>query len=104
MEDHIRWGILGTGNIAARMAEAIGVVDGASLVAVASRTGSKAQEFARTHGVGRSYAAYEALAADPGVDAVYIATPHPYHCANTLLCLKSGKAVLCEKPLAMNER
>jgi predicted dehydrogenase len=61
-----------------------------------------AQQFALEFGVARLHDSYEALAADPTVDAIYIATPHTYHCANTLLCLQAGKAVLCEKPFAIN--
>jgi len=104
MDKKIRWGILGTGWIAQKMAEALSIVNDASLVAVGSRTKDKADEFARRYRVGTAYGSYEELAVDPGIDIVYIATPHPYHCANTLLCLRNGKAVLCEKPFAMNEK
>ncbi len=104
MEKNIRWGILGTGWIAEKMATALQSVNDAALVAVASRTTEKANEFAHRFHVETAYGSYEELAADPRVDVVYIATPHPFHCANTLLCLRNGKAVLCEKPFAMNER
>jgi dihydrodiol dehydrogenase / D-xylose 1-dehydrogenase (NADP) len=104
MDKKIRWGILGTGWIAEKMAEALSIVNEASLVAVGSRTKDKANEFARRYRVGTAYGSYEELAVDPGIDVVYIATPHPYHCANTLMCLRNGKAVLCEKPFAMNEK
>lgn len=104
MKQRIRWGIIGTGWIAGKMAEGLAVVQDATLAAVASRTKTKAVDFARRHQAGTAYGSYEELAADPDIDVVYVATPHPYHCANTLMCLKNGKAVLCEKPFAMNEK
>ena len=104
MEPGIRWGIIGTGWIAAKMAEALAVVPGASLVAVGSRTGEGAAAFARQYGVRKACGSYEELVADAEVDVVYVATPHPLHCANTLMALGRGKAVLCEKPFGMNER
>lgn len=103
MDKKIRWGILGTGWIAEKMVEAIAAVDDASLVAVGSRTSEKANEFARRFNVGTAHGSYEALANDPHVDVVYIATPNTLHCDNTIMCLRNGKAVLCEKPFAMNE-
>ncbi len=103
MDKTIKWGILGTGWIADKMAEALTVVEGAELAAVGSRTRKGAEEFARRHGIRTAYGSYKELAADPGIDVVYIGTPHPWHCENTLLCLENGKAVLCEKPFAMNE-
>ena len=103
MEKNIRWGILGTGWIAEKMAAALPSVNDAALVAIGSRSAAKANEFARRYHVETAYGSYEELAADPRIDVVYIATPHPYHCANTLLCVRNGKAVLCEKPFAMNE-
>ncbi|HUI10104.1 MAG TPA: Gfo/Idh/MocA family oxidoreductase [Bacteroidota bacterium] len=104
MERTIRWGILGTGWIAEKMAEALTFVEGAELSAVASRTQARADEFARRHGAGTAHGSYEALARDPAVDVVYVATPHTLHCENSILCLRNGKAVLCEKPFAMNEK
>lgn len=102
MSYEIRWGIIGLGNIAAKFATALPAVEGARLVAVGSRCGEKAREFASRFGVSRCYGSYEQLASDPEIDAVYIATPHPLHCQNTIMCLEAGKAVLCEKPFAMN--
>lgn len=69
-----------------------------------SRSKASADAFATQHGVARSHETYAALAADPDVDVVYVATPHSLHCENTLLCLDGGKAVLCEKPLAIHAR
>jgi predicted dehydrogenase len=99
-----RWGILGTGRICGTFAEALAVIPDAELVAVGSRTRSSAAAFAEKHKAGRAHESYEALARDPEVQAIYIGTPHPLHCANTILCLEAGKAVLVEKPFAMNER
>jgi predicted dehydrogenase len=100
----VRWGILGTGGIA--RAFALGLVDApdAVLAAVGSRTQEGADAFARQHGAQAAYGSYEALVAAPDVDIVYIGTPHPLHAGNALLALGAGKAVLCEKPFAMNRR
>ncbi len=72
------------------------------MAAVGSRSLEKAKGFAREHGAERAHGSYEELAADPGVDAIYVATPHTDHCASTLICLRARKAVLCEKPFAVN--
>jgi predicted dehydrogenase len=74
----------------------------ARLKAVASRNIARAASFAATHGADQTYDSYEQLAADPAIDVVYIATPHSFHAENSLLCLQNGKAVLCEKPMALN--
>jgi len=102
MSDEIRWGILGTGDIARQMAEDLRLVDGAELRAVASRTEARARQFAERHAIPVRYSSYEALVDDPDIDVVYVATPHVRHHSDTLLCIAAGKAVLCEKPLAMN--
>ena len=100
----VRWGICGTGRmadvIAAELASLSG--QGAVLQAVASRTPDAAAGFARRHGIARPHAGYAALAADPEVDAVYIALPPSLHAEVTLVCTGAGKAVLCEKPFALN--
>lgn len=98
----IQWGIIGLGHIATKFASDLLQVPDAELCAVASRTQSKADEFAETYKAKKAYDSYEALAKDPEIDAIYIATPHTLHQENTLLCLNHGKAVLCEKPFAMN--
>ncbi len=98
----IRWGILGTGRIAGLFAQGLASVEDAALVAVGSRTREGAEAFGERVGVPRRHGSYEALANDPDVDVIYVATPHPQHCENTLLCLRAGKAVLCEKPFAIN--
>lgn len=98
----VRWGILGPGRIAHKFATGLRAAPGAELVAVGSRSQDNADRFGDAFGVPTRHASYEALAADPNVDVIYVATPHPQHMEATLLCLDHGKAVLCEKPFAMN--
>lgn len=100
----IRWGILGTGSICKQFATGLQVLPDAEIAAVGSRSQSTADAFASTFGVARAHATYEALAADPEVDVIYIGTPHPLHLPNSLLCLEHGKHVLCEKPITVNGR
>ena len=102
MSKQIKWGIIGAGRIARKFAEDLQLVEQAQLVAIGSRNQSTADQFAAEFNLPRSYGSYAALAADAEIDAVYIATPHVFHYAHTLLCLEQGKAVLCEKPFAMN--
>jgi len=96
------WGIIGPGKIAKKFAVALGMAEGATLRAVASRDTSRAEAFAEEYGAAAGYGSYEELAADAAVDAVYIATPHGFHAEHAILCLQKGKAVLCEKPLALS--
>lgn len=98
----IRWGILGCGRIAGAFVEALPHAPGAELVAVGSRTQLKADEFGARHCVSHCHGSYSSLAADPNVDAIYIATPHPMHAADSILCLENGKAILTEKPFTIN--
>ena len=100
----IRWGIIGLGNIAHKFAQDLMTVEGSELYAVASRTQENAYAFAEHYNVTKAYGSYEALAKDPFIDAVYIATPHALHKENTILCLNKGIAVLCEKPFAMDAK
>jgi predicted dehydrogenase len=104
MSKIINWGILGTGFIANKFAAALACVPNAKLLAVGSRTIEKSMSFAQANNVPKAYGSYEELAKDTNIDVVYVATPHVFHCENTLLCLENNKAVLCEKPFAMNER
>jgi predicted dehydrogenase len=104
MPDKIRWGILGTGNIAGKFAAGLAILPDAEITAVGSRSQASADDFARRFNVPRRHASYEALAHDPAVDALYISTPHSLHAENTLLGLAAGKAVLCEKPFTINTR
>lgn len=97
----INWGIIGAGNIANRFAEALELVEGASLYAVACRTMEKAEKFQAEHPSEVAYDNYQALLDDPAVDAVYIAVPHKYHSEWVKQALKAKIAVLCEKPAAL---
>ncbi|MET8978923.1 Gfo/Idh/MocA family oxidoreductase [Streptomyces sp. NPDC004539] len=99
-----RWGIAGTGSIAHGFADALGRLPDAHLVAVASRSREKAEEFGEKYAVpaDRRYASYEDLAADDTVDLVYVASPQSHHREHTLLFLNSGHGVLCEKPFALD--
>jgi predicted dehydrogenase len=103
MSDSLRWGILGTGWIAELFATDLRALD-FELVAVGSRTQAAADEFAGRFDIGTAHASYEDLVADPNVDVIYIATPHPYHAENTLLAIEAGKHVLVEKPFTLNAR
>lgn len=98
----VRWGILGSGNIARKFAADLALVDNAQLVAIGSRTLESAESFAKIFPVTHIHGSYESLAMDKDVDVIYIATPHSHHYQNTLLCLENSKAVLCEKAFAVN--
>jgi dihydrodiol dehydrogenase / D-xylose 1-dehydrogenase (NADP) len=102
VSDTIRWGILGPGGIAKQFARGLAAIDNAELAAVGSRCQANADAFGDEFDVSRRHASYAALADDPDVDAIYVSTPHPFHRLNTILCLEAGKAVLCEKPFAVN--
>lgn len=102
MNTPIKWGILGPGKIAHKFAQGLKTLPQARIQAVASRDLEKSQAFAGTYAIPSAYDSYEALAADPEVDIVYVATPHAFHHEHTLLCLRNGKHVLCEKPMALN--
>jgi predicted dehydrogenase len=102
MPERIRWGILGTGNIATVFAKALPATRTGRLVGVGSRTQASADAFARQFGAERAHGSYDALLADPGVDAVYISTPHPLHKPWAIAAAQAKKHILCEKPLGMN--
>ncbi len=104
MPQIIRWGILGAGRIARKFASDLSLVNDAQLVAVGSRNKTTCDAFADDFNIPNRHLSYEALVSNPEVDIIYIATPHMLHYENTLLCLEHGKAVLCEKPFAMNAR
>ena len=101
-EKIIKWGILGTGAIASAFARDLVFAKNTEKTAVGSRTKESADKFAAEHGVSTAYGSYEELVEDPNVDAIYVATPHPFHKENVLSCLRAGKAVLCEKPFTIN--
>ncbi|MBE6474195.1 MAG: Gfo/Idh/MocA family oxidoreductase [Actinomyces ruminicola] len=104
----LRWGILGAGGIAATFATDVPAFSSGRIVAVGSRDRARAQAFIDAHpdaGKGqsvRAHGSYEALVGDPDVDAVYIATPHNFHCEQALLALEAGKPVLVEKSFTRN--
>ena len=109
----VRWGVLGAGNISHRFASSLKEVDGARLVAAAGRTPSHVEEFCGAFLIDAAHsyataddsgdAAYDALIADPDVDAIYLALPHGMHAHWVCRALRAGKAVLCEKPAVLNE-
>ena len=98
----LRWGILGTGGIAMVFASDLKLTDSGVVGAVGSRSQGSADRFADEFGIERRHSSYESLVADPAVDVVYVATPHPMHRDNAILALNAGKPVLVEKPFAMN--
>jgi len=98
----LRWGIMGTGGIATSFAEDLKLTDSGVVAAVGSRTAESADAFAERRGIPTRHSSYEALANDPDVDIVYVATPHPLHHGNARLALEAGKPVLVEKPFTMN--
>lgn len=100
----MKWGILATGNIAKKFASTVIRMEneGEVLAAVGSRTLESAKAFAKEYGIDKYYDSYEALAKDPEVEAVYVATPNSMHYENCRLCLLNGKHVLCEKPFTIN--
>ena len=100
----IKWGIIGPGKIAAKFATSLRHVEDAELFAVASRSLERAREFINKNGGKKAFGSYEEMLQDEEVDVIYIATPHVFHYEHTLLCLQNGKAVLCEKPFAINRR
>jgi len=98
----IRWGILSTGKIAHSFVQGLRHLPDAEVAAVGSRTKEAATRFADCFEIPRRHGSYAALVEDPDIDVIYVATPHNLHAENTLLCLEAGKAVLCEKPFAIN--
>jgi predicted dehydrogenase len=101
MTESLRWGILGTGWIAEQFVADI-VASGFTVAAVGSRSHDSAAAFAERFGIPSAHASYEALVADPGIDIVYVATPHPMHAENSTLAVNAGKHVLVEKPFTLN--
>ncbi len=98
----INWGIIGCGNIANKFITALKTIDNANLMAVASKSGDNAKQYAKKYNVPNYYDNYTDLVMNPGIDAVYIANSHNFHKESALLCINHGKAVLCEKSLTVN--
>jgi predicted dehydrogenase len=101
MTEGVRWGILATGLIA-RLFTSDLLLTGRKVAAVGSRSQQTADRFAAKFGIAKAHGSYEALIADPEVDIVYVATPHPLHASNAIAALEAGKHVLVEKPFTMN--
>lgn len=99
---NVRWAILGAGRIAHKFAQDFAATERGTLVAVAAREEARAHAFAGQYNISNVYT-YEELYQSPDVDAVYIATTHNFHYEQTLQCLNNGKAVLCEKPITIND-
>lgn len=99
-----RWGIIGPGSIAQNFADGLKEAASGALVAIASRSDARRQAFGERNGVAKEmrFDSYAALVARDDVDAIYIATPHPFHAELSIMALRAGKAVLCEKPAGMN--
>jgi predicted dehydrogenase len=104
MTEPLGWGLIGTGGIAETFAADLMFTDSGRAVAVGSRQMDSANRFADEFDIPNRHASYKALVADPEVEAVYVATPHPMHHADALLALRAGKAVLVEKAFTMNAR
>jgi predicted dehydrogenase len=103
MSDRVlRWGLLGTARINRMLIPPLRVSAGNRLLAVASRDSARAEAYAREWGVPRAHGSYEALLADPEIDAVYIPLPNHLHAEWTIRAARAGKHVLCEKPLALS--
>jgi len=98
----VRWGILGTGGIATTFVTDLGLTGSGVAVAVGSRSQGSADRFADGFGIANRHASYELLVADPDVEVIYVATPHPMHHDDAILALRAGKHVLVEKPFTMN--
>jgi len=102
MAERIRWGILSTGWIAESFVHGLRQLPDAELAAVGSRSVEAAQAFADRFGFARAHGTWQALAADPEVDVIYVATPHHAHFDATMTCLQAGKAALTEKPFTLD--
>jgi len=100
--DRLKWGILGTGRIAASVLGAIRATSNGTVHAVASRDPVRGQAFATQHAVPVLHATYQDLVRDPAIDIVYIPLPVSEHAAWALRAIQAGKAVLVEKPFALN--
>ncbi|WP_010248528.1 Gfo/Idh/MocA family protein [Acetivibrio cellulolyticus] len=103
MTKNINWGIMGCGGIAREFADALKAVEGANLIAAASKSG-KAKQFAEDFNLAYYYDDYEEFVRNEEIDVVYVATTHNFHYENTMLCLNNNKHVLCEKAFTLNAK
>ncbi len=99
---NVRYGIIGLGRISTRFVNALNLVDGVELTAVAARDLTRAKAFSHQYGAKRAYGTYKELIKDAEVDIVYIGLTNNFHYEITKFCLEEHKAVLCEKPLVTN--
>jgi predicted dehydrogenase len=102
MTGPLRWGVIGTGSIAATFTADLALTDSGRVIAVGSRARVSAERFAERFGIPNRHASYAGLVADPEVDVVYVATPHPMHRSAAELALRADKPVLVEKPFTMD--
>ncbi|MHB9024126.1 MAG: Gfo/Idh/MocA family protein [Armatimonadota bacterium] len=102
MSKKLAWGLIGTGGIARAFASALTHSHTGELVAIGSRSMEKAEAFAAEFPAPHRHGSYEALLANPAVEAVYISTPHPNHAEWAIAAAKAGKHILCEKPIGLN--
>ncbi|OAS84046.1 MULTISPECIES: Gfo/Idh/MocA family protein [Metabacillus] len=100
----VRFGIIGTNWITESFIQAASKVEGFSLTAVYSRTSEKAEEFAGKYDIEHTYTDLEQFASSNQFEAVYIASPNSLHASQAILCMKNGKHVICEKPMASNTK
>ena len=104
MPEPIRWGLLAAGGIARAFAKGVEQSDTGEVVAVGSRSQDKANAFAVEFNIPRAHGSYEALLADPDIDAIYISTPHPQHGEWAIKAAEAGKHILVEKPIDINQQ
>jgi D-xylose 1-dehydrogenase (NADP+, D-xylono-1,5-lactone-forming) len=95
----VKWGIISTADINRKVIPGAQVSPKVDLIAVASRDQARADEYAKQWEIERAYGSYEALLADPEIEAVYISLPNTMHCEWSIKALEAGKSVLCEKPM-----
>jgi predicted dehydrogenase len=97
----VRWGIVSTGKIATAFVKDLALLEECEVAAVGARRQESADAFAARHGIPRAYGDYRSLVADPGVDVVYVGTPHALHREHVELAFEAGKPVLCEKAFTL---
>ena len=99
-----KWGIIGPGAIAHNFADGLGESTSGELIAIASRSADRRKSFGDDYGIAadKRYDDYEKIVQDDEIDAIYIATPHPWHAELSIMAMRAGKAVLCEKPAGMS--
>ena len=102
MPDTLTWGLISTARINRKLIPAIQTLPGCTLMAVASRSKERAEDFASELGIPKAYGSYEDLIADSKIDCVYNPLPNSMHAEWTIRALEAGKHVLCEKPFTMD--